>query len=111
MPVQSADQYVEIHTKWREELSALRKMLLSTELEEEIKWGAPVYTLEGKNVIGLAAFKNHCVMWFFNGASLKENTTLLENAQEGKTKTLRQIKFKKAMKLNLKFCCSTLRKP
>ncbi|MDT0687112.1 DUF1801 domain-containing protein [Autumnicola psychrophila] len=37
-----------------------------------MKWGAPVYTLEGKNVIGLAAFKNHCAMWFFNGASLKE---------------------------------------
>ena len=74
MPVQSADQYVEIHQNWQEELSVLRKMLLSTELEEEIKRGAPVYTLQGKNVIGLVAFKNHCALWFFNGASLKKNS-------------------------------------
>jgi uncharacterized protein YdeI (YjbR/CyaY-like superfamily) len=100
MPVQSADQYLEVHPNWQEELSALRKMLISTELKEEIKWGAPVYTLKGKNVVGLAAFKNHCAIWFFNGVSLQKNTSLLENAQKGKTKALRQIKFRKGDEVN-----------
>lgn len=95
MPVQSADQYIEVHPYWQEELLVLRKMLLSTELEEKIKWGAPVYTLQDKNIVGLAAFKEHCAMWFFNGASLKNSIALLENAQPGKTKALRQIKFRK----------------
>jgi uncharacterized protein YdeI (YjbR/CyaY-like superfamily) len=29
--------------------------MLSTEMEEAVKWGTPTYTLEGKNVVGLAA--------------------------------------------------------
>ncbi|MDT0644702.1 YdeI/OmpD-associated family protein [Zunongwangia sp. F363] len=95
MPVDSAEQYIEVHEKWQEELHVLREMMLSTELEETIKWGAPVYTLAGKNVAGLGAFKNHCAIWFFNGALLTKHTDLLHNAQEGKTKALRQIRFTK----------------
>ncbi|MCP9201220.1 YdeI/OmpD-associated family protein [Gramella sp. GC03-9] len=95
MPVKSLEDYLERHPKWEEQLRLLHEMLLSTELVQEIKWGAPVYTLNGKNVIGLGAFKNHCGLWFFNGALLKENTALLMNAQEGKTKALRQIRFEK----------------
>jgi uncharacterized protein YdeI (YjbR/CyaY-like superfamily) len=64
-----------------------------TGLTASIKWGAPVYSLDGKNVIGLGAFKNHIAIWFFQGIFLKKNKALLVNAQEGKTKALRQIKF------------------
>lgn len=71
----------------------MREMILTTEVEETIKWGAPVYTINGKNVVSIAAFKNHCAMWFYNGAWLTENRALLEIAQEGKTKALRQIRF------------------
>ena len=95
MAVKNAEEYIAKHQKWDEELNILREMLLSTELGESIKWGAPVYTLNNKNVVGLGAFKNHCGLWFFNGALLKENTALLQNAQEGKTKALRQIRFEK----------------
>lgn len=70
-------------------------MILTTDVEETIKWGAPVYMVNGKNVVSIAGFKNHCSVWFYNGALLKENTALLENAQDGKTKALRQIKFEK----------------
>lgn len=76
-------------------------MILSTDVEETIKWGAPVYTVNGKNVVSIAAFKNHCAMWFYNGALLKENTALLENAQENKTTGLRQIRFKKDQEIPL----------
>ncbi len=95
MAVQTAEEYITAHPHWEKELRELREMILSTEVEETIKWGAPVYTVGGKNVISIAAFKNHCAMWFYNGALLKENTALLENAQENKTKALRQIRFEK----------------
>ncbi|GAA4318709.1 YdeI family protein [Pontixanthobacter gangjinensis] len=95
MPVKNAEEYISSHEYWEEELRQLHEMIMTTELKSEIKWGAPVYTLDGKNVVGLGAFKNHFGLWFFNGALLKENTALLVNAQEGKTKALRQIKFEK----------------
>jgi len=93
MPVKNFDDYIEKHSKWEKELKTFREIILSAALEETIKWGAPIYTLNNKNIIGLGAFKNHCALWFFNGALLEKNTSLLVNAQEGKTKALRQIKF------------------
>ncbi|MFD1096612.1 YdeI/OmpD-associated family protein [Salegentibacter chungangensis] len=99
MPVKNVEEYIDRHPNWQEELKILREMMLDTPLEETIKWGGPVYCLNGKNVAGIAAFKNHCALWFFNGALLKQNTALLQNAQEGKTKALRQIKFTKEDKI------------
>jgi len=99
MAVKSVDQYIETHPFWEKELESLRALMQNTELKESIKWGAPVYVLDGKNVAGIAAFKNHCALWFFNGALLKKNTVLLHNAQEGKTKALRQIRFEKGDKI------------
>ncbi|TDN84722.1 uncharacterized protein YdeI (YjbR/CyaY-like superfamily) [Salegentibacter sp. 24] len=93
MAVKSVDQYIETHPGWKKKLHSLRSILDGFELEECIKWGAPVYTVNGKNIIGIAAFKHHCAFWFFNGALLKNNTALLHNAQEEKTKALRQIRF------------------
>lgn len=92
---ENAEEYIEAHEKWKDELISLRLFLKSFPFEETIKWGGPVYTYKGKNIIGLAAFKNHYGLWFFDGAQLRENTALLHNAQEGKTKTLRQIRYTK----------------
>lgn len=99
MSVKSVHEYIQIHPGWEEEITSLREMLRSTELKETIKWGGPVYTVNGKNVIGIGAFKNHCALWFFQGALLKENTALLQNAQKGKTKALRQVRFDKGDEL------------
>lgn len=73
----------------------LRALLNGTELEETVKWGAPAYTINGKNVIGLASFKNWCCLWFHQGVLLKDEAKVLYNAQEGKTKALRQWRFLK----------------
>ena len=92
--VNSVDEYFEVNSQWSEELLVLREIILSTEVDETMKWNAPVYTINGKNVIGLGAFKNHFGVWFFNGVFLKDEKNLLLNAQEGKTKALRQMRFK-----------------
>ena len=91
--VNSVEEYLEVHTNWTEALTTLRNIINSTEVEEALKWNAPVYTVNGKNVIGLGAFKNHFGIWFFNGVFLKDEQKQLTNAQEGKTKALRQMRF------------------
>ena len=100
MPVKNFEDYIEKHPQWEHELIQLREVILSTDLKETIKWGAPTYTLNNKNVVSLGGFKNHYALWFFNGALLQKNTNLLVNAQEGKTKALRQIKFTKEDKID-----------
>lgn len=52
---QKVETYIERREQWAEILNAARKVMLSTEMEEAVKWGTPTYTLEGKNVVGLAA--------------------------------------------------------
>jgi uncharacterized protein YdeI (YjbR/CyaY-like superfamily) len=90
-----------LHPKWENQLILLRKLLLSAELIETIKWGAPVYTKDGKNLVGISAFKNHFGLWFFQGALLKNNTDLLVNAQEGKTQAMRQLRLDENSEIDL----------
>jgi len=98
--VHSVEEYIETNEKWSEELNLLRNIINKTELNEAIKWSAPVYDLNGKNVVGLGAFKNHFGIWFFNGVFLKDEHNLLLNAQEGKTKALRQMRFESKNDIN-----------
>jgi len=65
---------------WPEELKALRAILLTTELKEELKWSMPTYTFQNKNVLILSAFKNYASLNFFKGSLLKDPQQLLENA-------------------------------
>ena len=74
-------------------LMKIRTVLLATELEEKMKWGIPTYCLKNKNVAGIGAFKTYAGIWFFNGVFLKDESKVLINAQEGKTKGLRQWRF------------------
>ena len=99
----TVDDYIEGAANWRDELRQLRKILTSTELEETVKWGAPCYTFEGANVVGIGGFKSYFGLWFFQGAMLADEQGVLINAQEGKTKALRQWRFesKKQIKARL----------
>lgn len=86
---------------FREGIRQLRDIVLKTELEEQLKWGAPVYTLKNKNVLGIMAFKHHFGIWFFNGVFLSDPLNVLQNAQEGKTKAMRHWKFKQEDKIDV----------
>ena len=94
-------EYINDKNKWTQELILLRSVLLALPLEETIKWGAPVYVYKGKNILGLSAFKNYCGLWFFQGHFLKDEANLLVNAQEGKTKAMRQWRFNSIEDINL----------
>jgi len=85
--------YLEKHSKWTEQLKELRSLFQQTELIEEVKWGSPTYTLNGKLVAGISAFKNHYAIWFHQGSFLKDTQERLINAQEGTTRGMRQWRF------------------
>ena len=87
------DIYIEKQNKWSDGLQKIRAILLSTELDEEIKWGMPTYCLNGKNVLSYSGFKNHFGIWFHQGVFLSDKLCKLENAQEGKTKGMRHLKY------------------
>lgn len=89
----SIDEYFDGLEQWQAELTRLREILNSTELEETVKWGAPCYTIDGKLVVGMSGFKSYFGLWFHQGALLSDPEKVLINAQEGRTKALRQWRF------------------
>lgn len=86
----SVDDYIANADNCGQELGRLRDVLRATPLAEEIKWGAPCYTYKNKNIVGIGGFKSYFGLWFHQGALLKDDENVLINAQEGKTKALRQ---------------------
>jgi uncharacterized protein YdeI (YjbR/CyaY-like superfamily) len=93
--VTNSEEYVAKHAEWGELLNRLLEILRKTELEETIKWGIPTFTLDGKNVVAVAAFKAHVAIWFNQGALLEDPDKVLVNAQKGKTQAQRQWRFEK----------------
>lgn len=82
--------------KWPEGLEKLKTIINTTGLVETTKWGGPVYTYNGKNVLGIGGFDNFFTIWFFKGVFLKDEANVLVNANEGVTKGLRQWRFTSA---------------
>lgn len=77
---------------WPEALAALRSVAQSGGLVEEVKWGAPCYTLDGKNVLNISALKDAAVIGFFKGALLDDPSGLLV-APGPNSQAVRQAKF------------------
>ena len=72
------DAYIERSTIWPEEMAALRPVLLGCGLAEEIKWGKPCYSREGKNVAILQEMKGFLSLMLFKGALLEDPEGILE---------------------------------
>ncbi|WP_214073145.1 DUF1801 domain-containing protein [Mucilaginibacter sp. dw_454] len=86
------DFYFNKAKQWQDEIEKLRIMVLDCGLNEELKWGCPCYTSEGRNIVLIHTFKEYCALLFFKGALLNNEAGLLiqqtENVQVG-----RQIRF------------------
>ena len=78
--------------KWQKELEQLRKIVLDCGLNEELKWGCPCYTFEGRNIVLLHTFKEYCALLFFKGALLQDGEGLLIQQTEN-VQSARQIRF------------------
>lgn len=89
----SVDQYIMNNSENSVVLNMLREIMLSCGMEETVKWGMPVYTVDGKNITGLGSFKSYVGIWFYQGGLLKDKHKKLINAQENKTNAMRQMRF------------------
>lgn len=96
MTKKTVEDYINKNAHWGDALKKLREIVLSVGLEETIKWGMPVYTAHGQNIVGIAGFKNHFGLWFYQGALLEDAKKILVNAQEGKTKAMRHWRMESA---------------
>lgn len=84
--------------QWRSELEEMRKILRSTSLVEERKWGVACYTHNGKNIVMLGAFKECSVISFLKGALINDPDGLLEKRGEA-TQSARVIRITSLVQL------------
>jgi hypothetical protein len=78
--------YIAGLSDWRgERLAELRILINASEpiLEEEWKWGVPVWSLNGQ-VCAISAFKDHVKINFFKGASLPDPHKVFNSGLESK---------------------------
>ena len=87
------DAYVERLKNWVDEVRELRAICLDSGLGEDLKWGVPCYTLEGRNVVLIHSFKEYCALLFFKGALLKDAKGILIQ-QTDNVQAARQVRFK-----------------
>lgn len=78
--------------QWREEMLALRPLVVASGLHEEWKWRQPCYTHRGKNVVMIAPFKSHCTLSFFQGVLLSDTEGLLTSPGKD-SQSARQWRF------------------
>ena len=86
--------------QWDAEIAAMRRVLAGLPLKEELKWGKPTYTANGKNVVILQGFKEYFGLGFFQGALLEDPKKLL--VQLGKVQAGRVMKFTSAREISAK---------
>lgn len=77
---------------WRDEYDSMRTIALDCGLTEELKWGCPCYTSEGRNIVLIHGFKEYCAFLFFKGALLKDSRGILVQQTEN-VQAARQIRF------------------
>ena len=83
------EAFVNRAKSWQGEMQKLRSILLDTGLDEEIKWGKPCFSFEGKNIAIIQPFKEHCSLMFFKGALLEDTHGLLRSQGENTQSALR----------------------
>ncbi len=77
---------------WAKEFRKLKTVALACRLTEESKWGWPAYTLDGRNIVLIHAFKDYCALLFFKGVLLKDDRRVLIQ-QTKNVQAARQIRF------------------
>lgn len=84
--------FFEKEGQWQKHYKLLRKIVLSTGLQEELKWGVPCYTLNGSNVVLIHGFKEYCALLFHKGVLLKDEQQMLIQ-QTANVQAARQMRF------------------
>ncbi len=86
--------------RWEAEIAQMRRVLAGFAMKEERKWGAPTFTVDGKNVVIMQGFKESFGLGFFKGALLKDPKKVL--VQLGQVQAGRVMKFTSAKEIEAK---------
>jgi uncharacterized protein YdeI (YjbR/CyaY-like superfamily) len=86
------DWFFDKSTLWQKEYAQLRIIALDCGLTEELKWGCPSYTYNGKNIVLIHGFKDYCAYLFFKGALMKDESSILIQ-QTPNVQVPRQVRF------------------
>jgi len=92
------DDYISSAEKWQAEYTKLRTIVLDCQLTEELKWGVPCYSFEGKNIVLIHGFKEYCAILFVKGSLLKDANNILIQQTEN-VQAARQIRFKNVQEI------------
>ncbi len=84
--------FFEDPSKWQQEYTSLRKIILDCGLKEEFKWGKPCYTFQDSNIVLIHGFKDYCALLFHKGALLNDTEDILIQ-QTKNVQAARQIRF------------------
>lgn len=86
------DEHINQSKQWKDEMNALRTIIIDCQLTEDFKWGKPCYSFQGKNIVIIQGFQEYFALLFFKGGIMKDSKHLLvkmgENTQAG-----RQMRF------------------
>jgi len=83
------DAFVSRAKTWQGEIQKLRSILVDCGLDEDLKWGKPCFSFDGKNVAIIQPFKPQCSLMFFKGALLEDTHGLLRSQGENTQSALR----------------------
>ena len=73
----AVDEYIGSLKQWGDEVSLLRSIVCTCDVEEELKWRQPTYTVDGANAVIISTRKDSCVIGFFKGVLLDDPSGLL----------------------------------
>ena len=86
------DWFFNKKSKWQESFKELRKIVLSSKVIEELKWGCPCYTYKNNNIVLIHGFKDYCALLFMKGALLNDAKKIMVQQTEN-VQSARQIRF------------------
>ncbi len=87
----TADDWYAAQDAWRDELRALREVVLATGLVETLKWGQPCYTDRRKNIVIVSCRQEWALASLFKGALLEDPQGRL--VQPGRARSGRYLPF------------------
>jgi uncharacterized protein YdeI (YjbR/CyaY-like superfamily) len=96
---QKVNWFFDKDTKWQKEYKKLRAIIVDCGLTEELKWGCPCYTFNGRNIVLIHGFKDYCALLFHKGVLLNDTDKLLIQQTEN-VQSARQIRFTNMDEIN-----------
>lgn len=86
------ERYLSKDRPWRDEMVALREILLSEDLTETLKWRSPCYRAHDANILMMDALNDAAFVSFFKGVLLDDPEGLLQ-APGPNSRSARYFKF------------------